>query len=177
MLFAQERIGIFVDGANMFAAARLLNFSIDYDRVREHFGRNTYMVACNYYTAMYEDSDPRNSLRPLVDFLSYNHWSVVRKPIKEYAAADGNGSKVKGNMDVELTIDALNLADRMDRMILMSGDGDFCALVDELHRRGVKVDAVSTIVSNPSMMSDDLRKRVDRFVDIAGERPAIMRKR
>ncbi len=106
-----------------------------------------------------------SSVRPLLDWLDYNGFTVVTKPTKEFIDANGH-RKVKGNMDIELTVDAMELADRVDQIVLFSGDGDFRSLVEAVQRRGVRVTVVSTISSQPPMIADELRRQADVFTDL-----------
>src|SRR5262249_54854556 len=74
--------------------------------------------------------------------------------------------KVKGNMDIELAVDAMEIAGSIDHMVLFSGDGDFRSLVEAVQRRGVRVTVVSTISTQPPMVADELRRQADVFLDI-----------
>jgi uncharacterized LabA/DUF88 family protein len=167
------RIALFIDGANLYATARQLNFDIDYRRFLKEIQSRGFLVRAFYYTVLVE-SEEYSSIRPLVDWLDYNGYRVVAKSVKEFTDSNGR-RRFKGNMDVELTIDALELAPRLDEIILVSGDGDFAPLVTALQRRGVKVTVMSTVSSSPSMISDDLRRQCDEFVDIASLIPRIGR--
>src|ERR687894_2427966 len=118
-----------------------------------------------YYTALVEDQE-YSSIRPLIDWLDYNGYRVVTKPTKEFVDSAGR-RKVKGNMDIELAIDALELSPYIDHMVLFSGDGDFRSLVEAMQRRGVRVSVVSTVTTQPPMVADELRRQADEFVDLA----------
>jgi uncharacterized LabA/DUF88 family protein len=168
--YPQERIALFIDGANLYAAARALGFDIDYKRLLEVFAKNGRLIRAFYYTALIEDQE-YSPIRPLVDWLDYNGYSMVTKPTKEYTDASGR-RKIKGNMDIELAIDMLEMADRLDHIVLFSGDGDFRKLVDAVQRRGVRVTVVSTVRSHPPMVADELRRQADVFLelqDLSGE--------
>lgn len=162
---APERIALFIDGANLYAAARSLGFDIDYRKLLEEFRSRGYLVRAFYYTAIVEDQE-YSSLRPLVDWLDYNGYMVVTKPAKEFTDSTGR-RKVKGNMDIELAVDAMELAPHISHMVLFSGDGDFRSLVEAMQRKGVKVTVVSTVSTQPPMMSDELRRQADVFLDLA----------
>ena len=159
-----ERIALFIDGANLYATAKSLGFDIDYKRLLREFQNKGRLIRAFYYTALIEDQE-YSSIRPLIDWLDYNGYRVVTKPTKEFTDAGGR-RKVKGNMDIELAIDALELAPYIDHMVLFSGDGDFRSLVEAMQRRGVHVSVVSTISSNPPMVADELRRQADEFIDI-----------
>lgn len=165
MFDQREKIAILIDGANLHAAARSLPFDIDYRRLLEDFRERGYLVRALYYTAIAEDQE-FSSLRPLVDWLDYNGYRVVTKPLKEFTDAQGR-RRAKGNMDVEIAVDALEIAEHVDHIVLFSGDGDFRYLVEALQRRGRKVTVVSTLRAQPPMLSDELRRQADHFIELA----------
>ncbi|HHL22049.1 MAG TPA: NYN domain-containing protein, partial [Aliiroseovarius sp.] len=151
-------------GSNLYAAAKALGFDIDYKLLRQEFMRRGKLLRAFYYTALLENDD-YSPIRPLVDWLHYNGFSMVTKPAKEYTDSMGR-RKVKGNMDIELAVDALELAEYLDHMVLFSGDGDFRPLVEAMQRKGVRVSVVSTIRSQPPMISDELRRQADNFIEL-----------
>lgn len=160
-----NKIALFIDGSNLYSAARSLDVDIDYKKMLEHFQRRGSLLRAHYYTALVEDQD-YSPLRPLVDWLDYNGFTMVTKPAKEYT--DGNGRrKVKGNMDVEIAVDAMEMAGHVDQIVLFSGDGDFRHLVEVIQRKGVRVSVVSTIKSRPPMIADELRRQADEFIELA----------
>ncbi len=171
--YPQERIALFIDGANLYSAARGLNFDIDYKRLLELFRSKGTLIRAFYYTALLEDQE-YSPLRPLIDWLDYNGYSVVTKPAKEFTDANGR-RRVKGNMDIELAIDAMEMAPNIDHLVLFSGDGDFRRLVDAVQRKGKRVTVVSTTRSQPPMIADELRRQADQFVDLETLRAAIGR--
>src|SRR6201985_2715612 len=161
---ASNKIALFIDGANLYATAKTLGFDIDYKRLLKEFqGRGT-LVRAFYYTAIIEDQE-YSSIRPLIDWLDYNGYTVVTKATKEFIDASGR-RKVKGNMDIELAVDAMELAGHVDQIVLFSGDGDFRPLVEAVQRRGVRVTVISTISSQPPMIADELRRQADVFTDL-----------
>ena len=159
-----EKIALFIDGANLYATAKSLGFDIDYKKLLREFQSRGYLVRAFYYTAVIEDQE-YSSIRPLIDWLDYNGYTVVTKATKEFVDQTGR-RKVKGNMDIELAVDAMELAPHIDQMVLFSGDGDFRSLVEAVQRRGVRVIVVSTISTQPPMVADELRRQADQFVDI-----------
>ncbi|OXS99366.1 NYN domain-containing protein [Notoacmeibacter marinus] len=165
MFDQREKIGLFIDGANVYATSKALGFDIDYRRLLAHFKSLGYVLRAYYYTALVEDQE-YSSIRPLIDWLDYNGYTVVTKPAKEFTDSMGR-RKIKGNMDIELTIDALELVPSLDHYVIFSGDGDFRSLVEALQRRGRKVSIISTLSSQPPMIADDLRRQADHFLDIA----------
>src|SRR6266850_1834340 len=161
---ASNKIALFIDGANLYATAKTLGFDIDYKRLLKEFQSRGTLVRAFYYTAIIEDQE-YSSIRPLIDWLDYNGYTVVTKATKEFIDASGR-RKVKGNMDIELAVDAMELAEHIDQMVLFSGDGDFRSLVEAVQRRGVRVTVVSTISSQPPMIADELRRQADVFTDL-----------
>ena len=173
MFYKDDRLAIFIDGANLYAAAKALGFDIDYKLLRQEFDRRGKLMRAYYYTALIEGEE-YSPIRPLVDWLHYNGFCVVTKPAREYTDALGR-RKVKGNMDIELTVDAMELAPRLDHAVLFSGDGDFRPLVESLQRQGVRVSVVSTICSQPPMIADELRRQADNFIELDELREVIGR--
>lgn len=171
--YPQERIALFIDGANLYAAARALGFDIDYRRLLQVFADKGHLVRAFYYTALVEDQE-YSPIRPLVDWLDYNGYTMVTKPTKEYTDASGR-RKIKGNMDIELAIDMMEMAKHLDHIVLFSGDGDFRRLVEAVQRKGVRVTVVSTIRSAPPMVADELRRQADLFVDLSDLAESIAR--
>ena len=152
------------DGSNLYAAAKALAFDIDYKLLRKEFMQRGKLLRAFYYTALLENDD-YSPIRPLVDWLHYNGFTMVTKPAKEFIDSQGR-RKVKGNMDIELAVDAMEIAPHVDHIVLFSGDGDFRPLVEALQRKGVRVSVVSTIRSQPPMIADDLRRQADNFIEL-----------
>src|SRR5680860_836314 len=150
--YPTERVALFIDGANLYTTGKSLAFDIDYKRLLELFRSQGQLVRALYYTALVEDQE-YSSIRPLIDWLDYNGYRVVTKSAKEFTDAAGR-RKVKGNMDIELTIDAMELADKVDHLVIFSGDGDFRTLVEALQRKGRKTTIVSTVTTQPPMIAD-----------------------
>jgi uncharacterized LabA/DUF88 family protein len=164
MTQSSGKIALFIDGANLHSTARTLGFDIDYKRLLNEFQGRGRMVRAFYYIALHE-SQEYSSIRPLIDWLDYNGYTVVTKPAKEFTDASGR-RKVKSSMDVELAVNAMELAEHVDHMVLFSGDGDFRSLVEAVQRRGVRVTVISTIASHPPMIADALRRQADIFIDL-----------
>ena len=162
--YPNERAALFIDGANLYAAARALGFDIDYKRMLALFNSRCYLVRALYYTALAEDQE-YSSIRPLIDWLDYNGYTMVTKPTKEFTDPSGR-RKIKGNMDIELCVDAMELSNYLDHIILFSGDGDFRSLVEALQQKGRRVSVVSTLATQPPMIADELRRQADHFIDL-----------
>jgi len=168
-----NRIAIFIDGPNLYSSCKALTLDIDYKRLLNEFQSQGHLLRAFYCTTVIEDQE-YSSVRPLVDWLDYNGYTVVTKAAKEIIDSNGN-RKVKGDMSVDLAVDAMTLADRIDQMVLFSGDGDFRPLVEAMQRLGVRVTVVSTISTQPAMIADDLRRQADVFVDLRDLYPKIAR--
>jgi uncharacterized LabA/DUF88 family protein len=171
--YPTERAALFIDGANLYATAKALGFDIDYKRLLSLFRTKGHLIRALYYTVLAEN-DEYSSIRPLIDWLDYNGYTMVTKPTKEFTDATGR-RKVKGSMDIELTVDAMQLADGLDHIILFSGDGDFRSLVEALQQKGKRVSVVSTLHTQPPMVADELRRQADQFVDLADLEQQICR--
>ncbi len=172
-LYEEEKTAVFIDGANLYGAAKALVFDIDYRRLKQEFARCSRLVRVSYYTALTDDSE-YSPVRPLADWLDYNGYTLVTKPVREYIDSMGR-RKVKGNMDVELAVDAMAMIGAVDHVVIFSGDGDYRRLVEVLQRKGMRVSVVSTIRTHPPMIADDLRRQADNFVELEDLRPYISR--
>ncbi|MBC8337221.1 MAG: NYN domain-containing protein [Rhodospirillales bacterium] len=171
--YPQERIALFIDGSNLYAAAKALEFDIDYKRLLAFFAEQGQLVRALYFTALLEDQE-YSPIRPLVDWLDYNGYTMVTKPAKEFTDEAGR-KKVKGNMDIELAVDLLEMADSIDHAVIFSGDGDFRRLVEFVQRKGLRVTVVSTMHSRPPMIADELRRQADVFLELTDLKAEIGR--
>ena len=171
--YENERVALFIDGANLYSAARALGFDIDYRRLLKVFREKGRLIRAHYYTALVEDQE-YSPIRPLIDWLDYNGYTMVTKPIKEFTDAQGR-RKVKGNMDIEIAVDVMEIAPHVDHIILFSGDGDFRRLVESVQRQGKRVSVVSTVRTQPPMAADELRRQADQFIDLVDLASLIMR--
>ena len=168
-----SRTVLLIDGHNFHSTIKALGFDVDYRRLLAEFSKRCALVRALYYTTVIDDQE-FCSIRPLIDWLDYNGYTVVSKGIKEYVDASGR-RKVKGNMGIEIAVDAMALAEHVDEIVLFSGDGEFRALVEAVQRRGVRVSVVSTISTTPPMIADELRRQADLFIDLHGLKAAIER--
>jgi len=164
-MIGQEKIALLIDGANLYSATKALGFDIDYKRLLKEFQSRGYLLRAFYYTTIIEDQE-YSSIRPLLDWLDYNGYSVVTKMAREFTDAQGR-RRVRGSMDIEIAVDAMELAGVVDHIVLFSGDGDFRSLVEALQRKGLRVSVVSTVASQPPLISDDLRRQADVFIELA----------
>jgi uncharacterized LabA/DUF88 family protein len=165
---------LIIDGPNLYATTKTLGFDIDYKKVLQEFRRREpALLRANYYTAVADD-ETMTPIVPLIDWLDYNGYSVITKPSKTFTDADGRRKK-KGNMDIEIAVDAMELAPYLDHIVLFSGDGDFRSLVEALQRRGVRITVVSSVATQPPMCADELRRQADSFIDLTELRSQISR--
>lgn len=173
LFYPREKLALFIDGANLYATARALGFDIDYKKLLQDFARRGVLVRAYYYTALIDDRE-YSPVRPLVDWLDYNGYTLVTRQVKEFTDAQGR-RKIKGSMDIDLAVDAMEIAPSVDHILLFSGDGDFRRLVESLQRMGRRVSVVSTLRTQPPMVSDELRRQADNFIDLAELQALIAR--
>ena len=164
MFYKDERLALFIDGSNLYSAAKSLGFEVDFRKLREEFIRRGRMLRAIYYTALPENEE-YSPIKPLVDWLNYNGFLIVTRPVREFIDVSGN-RRIKGNIDVHIAVDTLNMAPHIDHAVLFSGNGDFKPLVASLQSKGLRVSAVSTVRSAPPMIADDLRRQVDNFIEL-----------
>ena len=171
---ADDRIALFIDGPNLYAAAKSLGFDIDYKNLLETFRKQGRLVRAYYYTALAEDQE-YSPIRPLIDWLDYNGYTMVTKPTKEYTDSTGR-RRYTGNMSIELAVNMMEIAPNIDHAVLFSGDGDFRQLLEAVQRQGVRVTVVSTFRAQSPMVSDDLRRQADAFVELQDLSKDVARK-
>lgn len=169
----EDRVAVFIDGANLYQAAKALGFDIDYKRLLKCLSQDCRFVRAYYYTALLDEQE-YSPIRPLVDWLDYNGYTMVTKPLKEFTQSTGR-RKFKGNMDVEIAVDIMEITPHANHIVLISGDGDFRRLVEAVQRRGVRVTVISTIRTQPPMVADELRRQADCFVDLTELQALIAR--
>lgn len=162
--YPEEKLAVFIDGANLYASTKALDFDIDYKRLLSWAGMQGRLVRAFYYTVLIEDQE-YSPVRPLVDWLDYNGYTMITKPAREYTDSQGR-RKIKGSIDVELAINMVEIAESVDHIMLFSGDGDFRSLIEAVQRKGVRVTVISTVKSSPPMVADELRRQADYFLDL-----------
>lgn len=164
LLYPHERTALFIDGSNLYASLKALGIDLDYKKLLKYFQDKTRLLRALYYTAVYDDGE-YTPLRPLVDWLSYNGFTVVTKPVREFTDAEGR-KKIKGNMDIEIAVDMMELCPTLDHAVLFSGDGDFLPLILAVKRRGVRTSVISAGDVTPTMVADALRRGADQFIEL-----------
>lgn len=163
--YNQERLGVFIDGANLHVATKSIEFDIDYKKLLSFFADNSQLVRAAYYTAVSDDPD-HAGIKPLIDWLAYNGYVLVTKPAKEFVDQSGRKT-LKGNMDMEMAVDILAMADSLDHVVLFTGDGDFRAVVEAVQKKGCRVTAISCTKTRPPLAADELRRQVDSFIELS----------
>jgi len=175
MLSKSEKTVVFIDGANLYATARGLDFDIDYKKLLALFREKSNLVRAYYYTVLIEDQE-YSPIRPLVDWLDYNGYKLVTKPAKDFTDSTGR-RRIRNSIDVDLAVDMIEIADRVDHVVLFSGDSGYLRLIEAVQRRGARVTVISTTASNTAAVADELRRQADRFVDVRELRGEIARAR
>lgn len=175
MFYPDERVAIFIDGSNLYAAIRSLGFDFDYKKLLEYFRKRCRLIRAYYYTALGDDQD-YSPIRPLVDWLAYNGYTVITKPIKEYVDPVTGHRRTKGNMDIEIAVGMLSMASHYDHVALFSGDGDFRSMVEAIQQLGKRVTVISSLQTQPPMIADELRRQADEFIELDDIKDELMRK-
>ncbi len=174
MLQRNERVMVFIDGSNLYAAIRSLGFEFDYSKLLSYFRNRSKLLRAYYYTALGDEQD-YSPIRPLVDWLAYNGYAVISKPTKEYFDPITGSKRVKGNMDIEIAVGMLQMAPYYDHAVLISGDGDFRRVVQAAQDMGKQVTVISTLKTNPPMIADELRRQADIFLELDDMKDELVR--
>jgi len=159
-----KKAALFIDGSNLFSSAKSVNFDLDYKKLLDYFKRDfeDNFLRAYYYTAVRTETTEKDPIRPLLDWLDYNGYTMVTKPVKEFVT-DAGVKRRKGNMDIEMAVDALELAEHLDHAIFFTGDGDFRYAIEAIQRKGVRV----VVVSTPELIADELRRQADHIIYLA----------
>ncbi len=173
MFSNNEKIAVFIDGANLYATAKALDFDIDYKKLLLLFKSTASLVRAYYYTVLIEDQE-YSPIRPLVDWLDYNGYTLITKPAKDYTDSTGR-RRIRNSIDVELTVDVMEMAGSVDHIVLMTGDGGYRRLIEAVQRQGTRVTVISTVSVSPPLIADEIRRQADSFVDLSSLRAEISR--
>lgn len=174
VFYKDDRLALYIDGANLYSAARAIELDIDFRKLLKEFQSRGRLVSANYYTSLVE-SDDYSPVRPLVDWLAYNGFTVTRKPAREFTDRDGR-KRTRGNTDIELATDMLEQSHTLDHIVLFSGNGDFQSPLAAMKKRGVRVSVVSTMANGSFTVADELRREADNFIDLVDIASKIARK-
>ena len=171
---SRANVMLFFDGANTQMAAKALSFEIDYKKLRDGFAERCNVLRSYYFQATPPDGYENYAyVKPLTDFLSYNNYHLITKPFRQFKDADGV-VRGKGNMDIEIAIQMMKSMNKADYLFLFSGDGDFKPLLEECQLNGhAQIVVVSTLHSEPPVVSDELRKQADHYIDWANLEPVV----
>ena len=164
-IYPKEKVAIFIDGANLHSTIKELNIEIDYKKLINFFSSNYTLIRTYYYTALLENNK-NQKIKPLLNWLEYNGYTLITKPAKDFVDSN-NDIKTKGNMDIELAVDALEFCTHVDHIVIFSGDSDFRRLVEAIQNKGTRVTVVSSILTKPPVLADELRRQVDSFIEIS----------
>ncbi len=165
MFRKDERTCVFIDGSSLYSAARGLGFDVDYKKFLNFFSSRCNLVRASYYAAIL-DTDEYSPLKPLTDWLSYNGYFLVTKTAREFTDHSGR-RRIKGSMDIEIAVDMMEMAPRIDHAVLITGDSDFRRVVESIQRAGVRVSVVSSMKSSPPLIGDELRRQADQFIELS----------
>lgn len=169
--YSDERLGVFVDAANIDGTMSALGWEIDYSRFAQYFEKVGRLMCVRYYTCLTAVETKKKQ----VDWLAYNGFQPVTKMVKEMVDSQTGQYRRKGNMDVEIAVDMMLLSEGLDHLVLVSGDGDYRRLVEALQQKGKRVTVVST--SDVKVTSDELKKQADNFLEINSIRAEVERAR
>lgn len=162
----RTRVALFIDGGNLYHAAKNLGFKVDFLRLKQYFvSKDMDLFKAFYYTA-YDPSE--GFIMKILDWLKHNGFIVITKEVKKISH-----SFKKGNMDVELAVDMLLTMNHYDIAILFSGDGDFTRCVSELQKRDKHVHVVSTEKSDHPLLAHELKAQSNEFIELADIIPQI----
>lgn len=154
---ATERVAVFVDVPNIVYAADRLNIEIDWGKVLNYLTRDRQLVRATAYAPVSDDPRHRIEQQKFVEPFYKLPYRILTKALKRF----GNG-EIKANFDVELAIDVITMADRLDVVSLVSGDGDFRRMVEIVQSKGVRVE----VMAFGSSTAGELRMVCDRYIDL-----------
>ncbi len=155
-----DRVAIFIDGENIHYSAKHLNMRLDYLKLCSKLAGNRRLVRSYFYTAVSNQSEGKIDF---INFLKLNGFSVITREIKSFNDGDHSTRNVRGSLDMEMAIDALEMSNKLDTVILCTGDGDFKPLVTALGRKGVHVE----VCALREMTSTELIATADVYTDLA----------
>jgi len=166
-----QRFAVFIDGSNFHASTKALNFDVDFEKLLRILRESGHLVRAYYYTALPDNNTEYSPIKRIADWLDYNGYTVVSKPWRDFTNSETGQRRIKGNMDMELALDMIKLANHVEHVVLFSGDGDFCRLLQEVQDKGVSV----TVISSNKLVADTLRRQADDFIEVNQIRHLIER--
>lgn len=166
-----QRFAVFIDGSNFHASTKALSFDVDFEKLLRIMRESGHLVRAYYYTALPDNNTEYSPIKRIADWLDYNGYTVVSKPWRDFTNSETGQRRIKGNMDMELALDMIKLANHVEHVVLFSGDGDFCRLLQEVQDKGVSV----TVISSNKLVADTLRRQADDFIEVNQIRHLIER--
>lgn len=166
---AGRRVAIFIDGVEFDETLRCIDGAVDYRKLLGAFQEHGRLLRAYYYAPT--DEQALISMRPLLDWLTYNGYQVRVKGDGEHS--ERRSRQRSRSMSIELAVDVLELAPHLDTIVLITGDDAFKPLVAAVQARGITVSVVSTLKSKPAMVGNALRRQADEFIEIVSMLPRI----
>jgi uncharacterized LabA/DUF88 family protein len=151
------RVGVFVDTANIELATDRLRVRFDWGRVLKLLLKDRQLVRAVAYSPIHDDPAVSIETQRFVEPFLDRGFKIVTKPFRRFQ--DGS---IKANLDIELALDVVAMLDRLDVVVLVSGDGDFQRLVELAQSRGVRVEVAAVGASTAS----NLRHAADEYIDL-----------
>lgn len=157
-----EKAAIFIDGWNLARVSRdYLRREIDFERLLNYFSRNARIIKAFYYIGEDTEDGENAKQHKFLTWMKRNGYKVVSRPIKVYVDDKGKYYK-KADLDADITLDMMDLADKVDKIVLFSGDGDFANVIDRIGMKGVRTQVVALW----DVASGDLVEAADEFLDL-----------
>jgi len=157
VVHVHQRVGLFIDVQNMFYSAKYQhNARLNFARLMEAAVRGRELVRAIAYVVQTPETDQT----AFISMLKQTGYEVKSKQLK--LRPDGTA---KGDWDMGMAIDTITMADRLDVVILVTGDGDFVDLVNLLKAKGVRVE----VFSFPASTSPELIQAATEFHEIGPE--------
>ncbi len=157
-LLALPRVAVFVDVPNLIYAAEQMGIRIHFGKLLDYLTAGRQLVRATAYAPITDDPQTRFEAQRFVAPVVNHGYKIVTKPWKRFS--DGS---MKANFDIELAVDILTMSDRLDIVVLLSGDGDFRRVCELVESRGVRVEVVAFAQS----CAKELREVADNYTDLA----------
>ena len=158
-----ERTVLFIDGDDTYAVLKSLHLELDFKSLRTYFLQRARLLRATYY-AVVPENDAYCTQMPLLDWLEYNGYSVVKRA---WQVEQATGRKKVPNIYVDIAVDAINLAHAYDRAVFLSGDASLISVVRALKGAGKCTTVISSLSqTTPNVVSDLLRREADEFIDL-----------
>ena len=156
-MMALPKVAIFLDVPNLIYAADQLNVKVDFGKLLDYLTEGRQLVRATAYAPITDDPQTRFEKQRFVEPVINHGYKIVTKPWKRF-----NDGSMKANFDIELAVDILTMSDRLDIVVLLSGDGDFRRVCELVESKGVRVEVVSFAQSTAM----ELRNVADQYTDL-----------